>query len=410
MGLDINSNFTEVENCGSCGKNSLLIIHDFGNSPLAGYFPHKGKVSYDYLIPMQLLYCKTCFLTQISPNVSDDLLFKNYRYVSAIGMKQHFANFANWFQKFLKIDTKSEILEIGSNDGTLLLALTSLGYIPTGIDPASNITKIAKVQKLNVIEDFFNEEALDKHNLRNKFDIVISCNSFAHISNIAEIAKGIAEVLKHDGLFIVEVQSFPELLRKRAIDFIYHEHKYYYSIESISNLLKQFGLYLIDGIVVDTHGGSYRLIFSKINQKQSLSISKLITNENAMGIRPEYISEIIYEYKEYIEQLAEHIKSEKDKGKKIICFGASGRGNMLLHELKNLDLFEFVVDESEERIGRQMAFSGLEVIEFSKLSENDYDDCLVLAWNYFDKIFQKWPHSNKQIIRALPILESFKSN
>jgi len=105
MGLDINSNFTEVENCGSCGKNSLLIIHDFGNSPLAGYFPHKGKVSYDYLIPMQLLYCKTCFLTQISPNVSDDLLFKNYRYVSAIGMKQHFANFANWFQKFLKIDT-----------------------------------------------------------------------------------------------------------------------------------------------------------------------------------------------------------------------------------------------------------------------------------------------------------------
>ena len=113
MGLDINSNFTEVENCGSCGKNSLLIIHDFGNSPLAGYFPHKGKVSYDYLIPMQLLYCKTCFLTQISPNVSDDLLFKNYRYVSAIGMKQHFANFANWFQKFLKIDTKSEILEIG---------------------------------------------------------------------------------------------------------------------------------------------------------------------------------------------------------------------------------------------------------------------------------------------------------
>jgi hypothetical protein len=83
---------------------------------------------------------------------------------------------------------------------------------------------------------------------------------------------------------------------------------------------------------------------------------------------------------------------------------------MLLHELKNFDLFEFVVDESEERIGRQMAFSGLEVNEFSKLSEKDYDDCLVLAWNYFDKILQKWPHSNKQIIRPLPILEALKSN
>lgn len=410
MVLDINSNITEVKNCGSCGKNSLIIIHDFGNSPLAGYFPHKGKISNDYLIPMQLLFCKTCTLTQISPNVSDDLLFKDYRYVSAIGMTQHFTNFANWFQKFLKICIKSEILEIGSNDGTLLSALTSLGYMPKGIDPASNITKIAKDQKLNVIEDFFNEAALDKHNLRDKFDIVISCNSFAHISNIAEIAKGIAAVLKQDGLFIVEVQSFPELLRKKAIDFIYHEHKYYYSIESISNLLKQVGLYLIDGIVVDTHGGSYRLVFSKVNKKQSLSISKLISNENVMGVKPEYISKKIYEYKEYIKQLAKHIKSEKAKGKKIICFGASGRGNMLLHELKNFDLFEFVVDESEERIGRQMAFSGLAVIEFSKLSEKDYDDCLVLAWNYFDKILQKWPHSNKQIIKPLPILESVKSN
>jgi SAM-dependent methyltransferase len=410
MALDLNSNFTEVKNCGSCGKNTLLIIHDFGNSPLAGYFPHKGNISNDYSIPMQLLFCNTCFLTQISPNVSDELLFTEYRYVSAIGMKQHFTNFANWFQEFLKIDIKSEILEIGSNDGTLLSALTSLGYMPKGIDPASNITKIAKDQNLNVFEDFFNEAALNKYSLRNKFDIVISCNSFAHISNIAEIAKGIAEVLKHDGLFIVEVQSLPELLKKKAIDFIYHEHKYYYSIESISNLLKQYGLYLIDGIVVDTHGGSYRLIFSKIDKKQSLSIIKLISNESELAVRPEYIREKIYEYKEYIEQLAKHIKSEKAKGKKIICFGASGRGNMLLHELKNFNLFEFVVDESKERIGRQMAFSGLEVIEFSKLSEKDYDDCLVLAWNYFDKILQKWPHSNKQIIRPLPILESLKSN
>ena len=127
--------FKNLISCGACQSENLDLAHDFGSVPLAGYFPKSEEAQID-LIPMKLLFCHECTLLQISPDISGEYLFKDYRYISSIGMQQHFDELANWFLRIYNPDKSAKILEFGCNDGPLLSALTEKGFSPVGIDPA----------------------------------------------------------------------------------------------------------------------------------------------------------------------------------------------------------------------------------------------------------------------------------
>lgn len=404
-----NEIYSSIKSCASCNSVSLDVIYDFGQCPLAGYFPLPEKISNENLIEMKLMFCNSCELIQINPNVSDSYLFSDYRYRSSIGMKFHFNSLVKWLTDKSLISSNSKILEVGSNDGTLLLQLRDHGFNAVGIDPAVNITELAKKENLTVITGFFGTENLDTYNLREKFNVIISCNSFAHISDIADVAQAIHSSLLPDGLFIVEVQSLSALLNKKAIDFIYHEHKYYYSVKSLRNLMESVGLYLIDGCLIDTHGGSMRLVFSRVKTNLSDSMSKILEIEKNQEINPIKIRLAISQFMNQIIVVRNLLISEKNNGARIIAFGASGRGNMLLHYLGISHLIEFVYDESEERIGRQMALSNVNVSRFSELLPESYKVCLVLAWNYSEVIIAKWPHRGKKLIIPFPEISTFTS-
>ena len=394
--------YSEIKCCSACGSNSLELIYDFGECPLAGYFPEPGKASNDNLISMRLMICTACELVQITPNVDDDFLFSNYRYISSVGMTDHFESLVFWLIENDYIKKDSKILEIGSNDGTLLSQLKIHGFDACGVDPAANINEIAKSKGLNVITGFFSMKTLDELKLRNKFNVIISCNSFAHISEIQNVAQGVSNALTEDGLFVVEVQSLAALVEKRAFDFIYHEHKFYYSVKSLNNLMKSVGLYMVGGCLINTHGGSMRLVFSKIKKDTSASFSNFLDTEEQEKLTPKRIALAISEFMSQVSAVREVLIVEKIKRGNLIGFGASGRGNMLLHYLKIGDLMEFVYDESELRIGRQMAFSNIKVAPFSELVAESYNSCLVLAWNYSDSIVAKWPHKDKNLIIPFP--------
>lgn len=394
--------YSEIKQCSACGSDSLNLIYDFGECPLAGYFPEPNKVSYDSLIRMKLMFCEACELVQINPNVDDDLLFSNYRYVSSIGMTNHFKSLILWLQANQYINKDLKILEIGSNDGSLLDQLKKQGFDACGIDPAANINEIALKKGLSVFTGFFSEKTLDKFEFRNKFNLIISCNSFAHISDIHNVAQGVAEALTADGLFVVEVQSLAALVDKKAFDFIYHEHKFYYSLKSLKNLMRSVGLYMIGGCLIETHGGSMRLVFSKLKNNVSGSVSNLLALENHDKLTPKGIKLAITEFMAQVLEVKEVLIAEKKTRGKLIGFGASGRGNMLLHYLQIGELLDVVYDESELRIGRQMAFSNIKVARFSELVAESYESCLILAWNYSETILAKWPHKEKNLIIPFP--------
>jgi len=352
---------------------------------------------------MELRSCKECQLVQINPDVSDELLFADYRYVSSVGMQTHFDAFANWFEESHLADQGSTILEIGCNDGPLLDSLTKKGYKPIGIDPASNIVRQASQKGLTVICDFFNLESIEEHKLVNNCDVLISCNSFAHISDIDLVAKSVAHALKPTGVFIVEIQSLYDLVESKAFDFVYHEHKYYYSIVSISNLLRRHGLYLVDGMEIATHGGSMRLVFSKRKHDKSENLEKMIEKENSVDLSPPAIEIAINSFMNEIQKLKKFLRSSSEKNQVCVGVGASGRANMLLNYLlPEAKVIEAVYDESPERIRREMALSEIPVKELAEASELAPANVLVLAWNYSEVLINKWPNQKSTFVVPLP--------
>ena len=394
--------YSEIVRCGACHSNSLTVIHDFGEVPLAGYFPKPDEVLIP-LLPMKLLQCLNCTLHQISPDISDRYLFEDYRYVSSIGMQSHFDELASWFKLSQEPRPDSRIVEFGCNDGPLLSSLMKLGFNPVGIDPASNIVQIARGKGLNVVNDFFGLGALERYPELQNVDFIFSSNSFAHITDIFEIADAVSRARAPNGRFIVEVQSLVELLRTSAIDFIYHEHKYYYTIESISNLLEKFGLTLIHCSIITTHGGSYRLVFEKaLTQKNSVILEKMRSDEQHF-LASNGIGHAIEKYLNELEKMDAYLGEVYRQGKRIIAFGASGRANMLLGNLPVArKILKFVIDESPERISRMMAQNGLPVVGLNGIDPKEYDVVVVLAWNYVREIIAKWNNSESLFVVPLP--------
>jgi hypothetical protein len=260
---------------------------------------------------------------------------------------------------------------------------------------------------LNVINDFFSESAIKSYDELRDLDYVFSANSFAHISDIRSIAKAIAESLSDTGKFIVEVQSLVELVKTNAFDFVYHEHKYYYTIKSISNLMSQVGMYLEYCEIIDTHGGSYRLVFSKKVALQSSDLAALKRAEEDLNLNSETIHKAVSRYIFTLGKFDSYFEEKLNEGKKIVAFGASGRANMLLAHLPRIrNALPFVIDESPERIGRYMAQNSLPIRAFSSIDKNEFDVVLLLAWNFSKMIIDKWPDKTDiEFAAPLPVLE-----
>jgi 2-polyprenyl-3-methyl-5-hydroxy-6-metoxy-1,4-benzoquinol methylase len=401
--------FKDLISCGACKSMNLELTHDFGNVPLAGYFPKLKETQID-LIPMKLLFCKECTLHQISPDISDEYLFKEYRYISSVGMQQHFDELANWFIGACNPDKSAKILEFGCNDGPFLSALTNHGFSPVGIDPASNIVQRANNKGLRVINDFFSLDAVGRYSELQDVEFIFSSNSFAHISEISSIAEAVSASLAPNGKFIVEVQSLVALLDTTAFDFVYHEHKYYYTLESITRLMKQFNLHLEDANLIPTHGGSYRLMFGKSQTEQSFKTRELISQETSLIVDSRNISSAILKYEAELEKLDKLIETLHAEGNRIVAFGASGRANMLLGKLPRSRAFiEMVIDESPERIGRLMAQNQIQIEPLSGTDLTQYTTLVILAWNYSDVIIRKLEHADLDYLIPLPTLKKIES-
>lgn len=406
---DDNAQHREISRCGACHCSILEVIYDFGTVPVAGYFPNHDEPIAPKL-PMRLMRCVECTLYQITPVLSDEFLFANYRYVSSVGMQKHFDELANWFKGTFHPKPNTRILEIGCNDGPLLNSLSQLGFDPIGIDPATNIVNEARKRGYRIINDFFGPQALLDHKELANFDFIFSSNSFAHISDINSIAKSISSALLPGGVFIVEVQSFTELLKQGAFDFVYHEHKYYYTLRSISNVMEKFDLYLREVAFVSTHGGSYRLIFEKGSKVLSREIRDAINSEEEFLQSMDFVKAI----ENYLSELAksdEYIRHASNSGKRIFGFGASGRGNMLLANLPmTRQSLSAVMDESPERIGRKMSQHDVSIIDFNGINHRDIDIVVILAWNFADRIISRWKNHQTTFVIPLPKFAAIKSD
>ena len=386
------------KSCASCSGRKFDVIYDFGKIPLAGSFPKENK-NIEYF-PLKIIKCKKCGLVQTNTLIPPEVLFKDYRYISSVGMQKHFNSFADWLIRTQKLTAMSNVLEFGCNDGPLLEALKYRGIHNTlGVDPATNIVELGRKKSLNILNDFFDYNLARNKEWENKFDLILASNTFAHIENINSVVKGVHYSLKPKGRFIFEVQYLVDLVDKFQFDFMYHEHLFYYTVTSLKTLLSKHNLKIINVESVPIHSGSIRVIATK-----DTSEFKEEVVDGFMEVEKDYND--LSKFKNSIAKSLNNLKTflDNNKDKKIIGYGASGRANVVVGTL-DLDesYIDYIIDESPERYNRLTSNGKIRILPPSKIGEADY--ILIFAWNFSDMIIEKTKHLKIPYIIPFPELK-----
>ena len=399
------SRLEKPSNLGSYKKNCTCIICDstdlapfleFGDIPLAGGFLLESNLSLDQVYPMTISFCRSCFEVQIQEIVAPSTLFTDYRYTSSTTktLRDHFQVYAQeMFDRFLS--PSSFVVEFGSNDGVLLVPFGDLNINAIGVEPAINISNIARSRGCNVINNFFNTTVATQ--IKNEYgsaDLILANNIFAHISDMHEPMRAIKTLLKTDGVFVFEVHYLLDLLKTYQYDMFYHEHLLHHSLGALINFLKMHDMEIFDVKRVPTHCGSIRVYSQlKITGKHPVTdnVSKLLTQESDEGLYEEStfikFSLDVLEKRNDLIALVKRLKSE---GKRLAAYGASGRATIQLNfcNLNSSDI-EYVIDASPERIGRYIPGVHIPIVAADILCTNPPDYLIVFAYNYLDEILRK---------------------
>lgn len=381
--------------CRVCHSLSLVKFLDLGNMPLAGAFLSSDQVHNEKKYPLQVYFCKNCSLVQILDVIDQDTLFFNYKYLSSVTktLHEHFLNYAKEIKsRFLKEDDL--VVEIGSNDGILLQPFKDLGVNCLGVEAAANIAKIAISKGLRVINDYFTLQISDEIKRKNgKAKVICANNVFAHIDDLDDVMKGIKNLLNSDGIFVFEVHYIKDLLEKFQYDTIYHEHLCYYSLTSLKFLMNKYDMEIFDVKKIPIHSGSIRVYAKNRSNKKEIVQSSL---EELMLHEKNFIYDIkIYQnfsdvIKKKRQKLQKTLEEIKEDHKKIIGYGASGRGTILLNYCNiGKNILDYVVDDSPSRQGLLIPGKHIPILSSSVIEKDNPNYILIIAWNYEKEIIAK---------------------
>lgn len=384
--------FNTRKTCRICGSYSLELFLDLGFMPHAGDFLKKSEVGKEYKYPLRIYRCRKCGLVQILDVISTNTLFKNYHYLSSVSLSPHFEEYAEEMsKKFLAKNTF--VVEIGSNDGVLLLPLKKRGINVLGVDPSANVAKIARKKGVKTITVGFGLDiAKDIVKENGKADAIFANNVLAHIDDIKDVFEGIEILLKKDGVLVAEVHYFPELLKKNQYDFFYNEHLCYYSLKTFTKLLKLGGLTPFDAKTIPIHSGSIRIYAKFIGNNNYPKTKRLIKLENSEdNISFKSLADFSKKVETHKKDLLSLLNKIKGKNEKIVGYGASGRANTLLNYCGiDTKILDCIVDESPERYGKFTPGTHIPIVNPDYFRrDKKVKFALLLAWNYKSEILGK---------------------
>ena len=377
--------------CRVCGEKKLKLYLSLGLSPLANNLLDKKKQK-SIRYPLELNFCENCFNSQLSVVVPPEEMFTNYLYLSSTAetFRKHFKEFAIKIKKELNLDKESLVVDIGSNDGVFLEPLNNINIKAVGVEPAKNLSKIAKNKGLKTFTAYFDKSIVNKIIKQNgKADVITAFNVFAHSDELENIANNASKLLKKDGKFIFEVQYLQNTINDLTFDNIYHEHVNYWNLLSLENFFKKLDLVIYKVELIDTHGGSLRVYSSNNpNQRINKSVKQLMDKEKRNKL-DKYSTYLDFAKKvEYTKkQSLNMIEEINAKGKTIIGYGAPAKATTILNYFGiNRKNFLFTIDDNSLKQNKFIPGTDIQIKNIDDIDPKNYDYVLVLAWNFFDLI------------------------
>ena len=374
--------------CRVCDEPTESVL-DLGVQALTGRFPRSTEEE----IPqgrLDLHWCPSCHLVQLAENPPLDQMYgANYGYRSGLnaGMVTHLQQKVARLEARVGLAPGDVVLDIGSNDATLLRSYRTQGLERVGIDPVGANYRENYADDLTLVTEFFSESAWSGAGVSVKPRLITSIAMFYDLERPAEFAKDIAAVLAPDGVWHFEQSYLPAMLQKVSYDTICHEHLEYYSLATVEAILSIAGLQVIDVEMNDANGGSFAVTAAHRGGPRAIRaphLEWLRGQETRLQLdRPEPYIELARRVAEHRVRLRSLIGDLRSAGARVAAYGASTKGNVILQYCGfGADDLDFVVEVNEEKFGCLTPGTGIPIVSEEEGFSRDPDYLLVLPWHF----------------------------
>ena len=381
--------------CRSCGQVGLMPVLDLGSMPKSdGLLGESDLARQEPRYSLELGFCSDCTLVQILETAPpEDLFGEDYLYFSSFSddlLKHAQANAVELVER-RNLNDGSLVAELASNDGYMLRNFVERGIPVLGIDPAPKQVEAARKAGVETICDFFGIDLAKRLRADGvSADLIIASNVVAHVADTHGFVAGMRELLKDDGMVVVEFPYVRDLIDHCEFDTIYPEHLCYFSVASAEALFRRHGLYVNDVRRLPIHGGSLRL-YLEPRESRSPAVTELLEEEKRLGMdKFEYYRDFAQRVHSFRAQARKLIGDLKAEGKSIAAYGAAAKGTILLNYLGFNDrTLEYVVDRNVHKHGKYMPGVRLRVDDPARLLEERPDYVMILPWNFRDEIIRQ---------------------
>jgi len=347
-------------------------------------------------VPLDIFQCADCGHLQVGRIGNPDLQYRDYVYTTSLslGLPDHFRRYAAQVVERYGVAPGAFVVEIGSNDGTLLRAFAESGRRVLGVDPAAAIAAAATQNGIETIGDFFTEEMgrsiADRYG---KADLIVANNMIANVPELHDYMRGIARLLADDGVFAFETQYGADVIDRNLLDTIYHEHISYFLVKPTVAFLKRFGFEAIDVERIPTKGGSIRVAAQVAGGKRPIAsaVADLIAAEERNGaFSRAYFERLQRDLSAIKNDLSARVDAINARGKTVGGYGVSVGTTTLLPQFGLIDRLAFLADDDLKK-PRFLEGPGyrIPVIGPDELYAQNAGAVVIFAWRYADSIIAK---------------------
>ena len=411
----MNEQYSKRKNCRLCNSEKLCQCFKLEPTPPANAFVKKEHLDEPQTtFPLDVYFCENCYHVQLLDIVDPKELFENYVYVSGTSSTfvNHFEEYSKFIIKNYLSGDSSFVVDIGSNDGTLLQFFKKNGCHILGVDPAKKIANDATKNGIETLPLFFDDKV--SKIIQNKYgsaDVITANNVFAHIDNLTGFITNVRNLLTHNGIFSFEVSYLADVIQKTLFDMTYHEHLSYHSVLSLVPFFESNDMELIEAIRVDIHGGSLRGIVQLKNgpYKVGESVKNAIKIEKELRLdKADTFQKFATDINEIKNKFQSLIIQLKQDGNTIAAYGAPAKATTLLYHFGiDSSTIDFIVDDSALKQGLYSPGKHIPILSPEAIYQKKPNYLIILAWNFTEEILKKHAKYKNEIghfIVPLPTL------
>ena len=376
--------------CRHCGAELEHIFVDLGFAPPSNAYLQVGHLSHpEVYFPLRVYVCDHCWLVQTEDFAEASALFdSDYAYFSSVSQSwlEHSRSYVENIIERVGLNDESFVVEIASNDGYLLRNFVTEQIPCIGIEPTESTADAAESVGVPTLREFFSEDLGRSLSEKGKSaDLVIGNNVFAHVPDINDFSRGIARLLKPEGVVTLEFPHLLQLVRHTQFDTIYHEHFSYLALSTVKRIFGSAGLRIFDVEELSTHGGSLRVYgcLPDGHWETTSSVEKVISLEEQAGLRSldTYLG-FQAKVEKVKNEFLEFLLQAKQEGQRVLAYGAAAKGNTLLNFAGvKPDLLPGVCDAAPSKIGKYLPGSHIPILSPSKIDDIKPDYVVILPWN-----------------------------